>query len=120
MIYFCQFENLQTLYAERFPYVIEDRLGGTQNHVYIFLPEYIHLLRIAYTTDCVKDMSELELKMTRELTSYENGYFSSEATVALDQWIMNLYECINPNPSLDDCNNLVGNYTECDGTIVPF
>jgi len=120
MIYMCQLAEAKIIYSEKFPYVTENRLGGDQNHVIVFTDQYIHLLRIAYTTDCVNDMSIDELKMTREMTSYQNGLYESEATVALDQWLMNLYECEKPNPSIEDCNTIVGNYTECDGTVVPF
>ena len=116
MVYFCQFLEAQTVYSERYPYVIENRLGGDQNHVVIFHDEYISLLRKAFSTDCVNDMSEDELKMTRELTSYENGLYESEATVALDVWIMNLYSCEIENPTIEGCANTTTSITECDGT----
>ena len=118
MVYFCQLVEAQTVYSERYPYVIEDRLGGEQNHVVIFNSEYITLLRKAFTTDCVNDMSEDELKMTNYFTSYENGLYESEATVALDAWIMNLYTCDIENPTVEGCAEATVEFTECDGTTI--
>jgi hypothetical protein len=111
----CQFETLQGIYSERDPYIEEVRLD-TAGKV-IFDPIFINLVRKGFSTDCISDMSEDEQQFLFEFIDYQDGTYTDKYVIALDQWLMNIINCV-PNPTINGCAGTSVTFTDCSGTSI--
>lgn len=109
----CELAFLQGVYSERDPFIEEVRLDDSG--VVIFDDTFIRLLRKGLATNCVSDMSEDELELLYEFIDFENAIYDDKYVRALDQWLVNLFNC-DANPVIAGCSATTITYTECDGT----
>lgn len=87
-----------------YPYIVEERLSGL---VYIFLNDYIKLLELALSTDCLVQMDNKEKELTNAFvnwlyTNENDSLFEDEILLSLDITIMSLVSCARI-PSSSDC-----------------
>ena len=92
--------ELQTIYSERDPYVIEQRLGDAE--LVVFDSVFISLVLLAFSTDCVSQMSEDELDLFYNYIEYENGNYTDTYVMALSVWLANIMNNIQ-NPKIKEC-----------------
>lgn len=95
------YNTLQTLFSERQPYVVQQRLGEP---ITIFTDVFIRVLRESFTTGCMVKMSEEEVALVNDLIEYQNtGVNTLEATINLDEWLVKLVNC-EELPNTNDCS----------------
>lgn len=94
--------ELLTIYSEREPFVIEQRLGDAS--VIIFNSVFIDLVNKAFDTNCLNEMGEYELELFNNFINYEDGTYTDDYVIALDQWFANLVNSVE-NPTIEGCNN---------------
>ncbi|MGE4396056.1 MAG: hypothetical protein AB7D34_01225 [Sulfurimonas sp.] len=92
--------DLQIIYSERDPYSEETRLDNAG--LVVFDPIFIELVILAFSTDCVAQMSEDEIDLLYKFIDYENGTYDDKYVQALDIWLSNLVNSIE-NPTLEGC-----------------
>lgn len=93
--------QLQTIYSERDPYSEETRLDNAG--LVVFDPIFIDLVILAFSTDCVAQMSEDELDLLYKFIDYENAIYDDKYVQALDIWLTNITNSVE-NPTIQGCN----------------
>ena len=94
--------ELQEIYSERAPYVIEQRLDNDE--LIIFDEVFIKLVLFSFMSGCVNALSEDELDLLYNFIDYEDGLYTDKASIALDKWFANLANSVE-NPKIEGCSN---------------
>ena len=95
-------EELQEIYSERAPYIIEQRLGNPE--LIVFDSVFINLVLDSFMSGCVNAFSEDELDLLYNFIDFEDGTYSDVSVIALDVWLANLANSIE-NPKIEGCSN---------------
>ena len=98
----CALTEMRRLYGNNEAYFI---MPTTGNGCVYFSPEFLFLARYAMNTDCILYMSAEELELWHEFVNYEDTGVSNllRAAEALDQYFMDLYNCVEPNSCYKIC-----------------
>lgn len=105
------FNDLQTLFSERFPYAESRRLGET---LIVFSHFFLRNLREAFTNGCMLKMSEDEFNLANDYVDYVDGI--KEATpvlLALDEVLVDIVNCTYVDKSNECTLNSVYEFNEC-------